>query len=60
MTNETFTFETLGELRDFLNTFKTTDLDTYYFNSSDYITLALIESPMGDGSSVTNVEIFNS
>ena len=57
---ETFTFATLGEMRDWLNLFSATDLDTVYPDESDHITLRWIEKPMGDGSSVYDVSITTS
>jgi hypothetical protein len=55
--NETFTFATLAELRDWLNRFKTTDLDIVYPADGDNITLIWIERELSDGSLVNDVTI---
>jgi hypothetical protein len=51
---ETFQFETLGELRDFLNRFKSTDLSAVYPASSDHFTLKWYEEVLSDNVSTVN------
>jgi len=54
---DTFIFETLGELRDFLNGFCSIDLDTVYPKESDSIRLYWLEECLSDGSMVSNVSM---
>ena len=55
---ETFAFSNLGELRDWLNMFETTDLSTVLpDNARGHIRLDWIEEVLSDGSIVNNVDI---
>jgi hypothetical protein len=56
-TIETFAFTDLAGLRDFLNGFKTRDLDTVLPDSADHIKLDWIEETLSDGGIVNNVRI---
>lgn len=53
---ETYCFENLQELRDWLNSFATIDLSTVW-PENDYIRLTWSEVEMVDGFSVYNVSI---
>lgn len=54
--NESYQFTTLAELRDWLNQFKSTDLDAVWIecNDKDYINLRYITHRLSDGSEVTD------
>jgi hypothetical protein len=55
-----YQFTTAAELRDFLNSFRDTDLSTIYLRGQqdlDYITLTIMENDMGDGSKTTDWKI---
>ena len=55
---ESFTFETLEELRDFLNRFTTTNLDTVLpSNGLDYFKVIWEVEVLSDGSKVNNAHI---
>ena len=55
---ESFTFETLEELRDFLNRFETTNLNTVLpSNGCDYFKLIWEVEVLSDGSKVNNAHL---
>jgi len=58
MKTETYQFTTARQLRDFLNQFKATDLDTVYLEScgGSGITVDYDEQPLTDGSIVISME----
>lgn len=57
MNNERFTFQTLGDLRDWLNQFAESDPDptTIYPANGDNIVVDLHYRKLSDGSEVTDV-----
>jgi len=54
---DNFSFTNLGELRDWLNQFKTTDLSVVFPDDGGHIDLVWVEEKMSDGSIVNNVRI---
>lgn len=55
---ESYTFDTAADLRDWLNQFKTTDLDTVFFDAPrDFIILNWLEETLSDGSKVYSIRI---
>ena len=54
---ERFHFDSLAGLHDWLNQFKTTDLDTVHPDGADHIVVDWIEETLSDGSTVNNVRI---
>jgi hypothetical protein len=56
-TLETFHFDSLADLRDWLNQFIRTNIDRVHPQESDYITLHWNEETLSDGSTVNNVSI---
>ena len=54
---EVFQFESLKELRDWLNMFKTTDLDMVLPSEGDYYQLTWEVEILSDGSEVENCNI---
>jgi hypothetical protein len=57
MTDETFTFNNLGELKEWLAKFHWTELDTVLPDKADHIYLTWVEETLSDGSTVQNVRI---
>lgn len=55
--DEHYTFTNLGELRDFLNAFKKTDLTTVLPKTADYLDLHYFEQTLTDGSKVIDFTI---
>ena len=55
-----FEFSDAGELRDWLNQFKETDLSTVYLQSdrSNHLTLHWQEETLTDGSKVNNIKFW--
>ena len=56
-TIETFSFSDLGQLRDWLNRFKATELNTVHFDNADYMHIDWVEEKLSDGSTVENARI---
>jgi hypothetical protein len=55
---EVFTFDNLEDLRDFLNRFKSTELDEVYpANGKDYFKVYWETEILSDGSKVNNCQI---
>ena len=56
---ESFTFLTAGELRDWLNMFKNTDLDTVYIEhgEANHLTFHREMEILSDGSKVFNIRL---
>lgn len=57
MTTEKFQFSNLAELRDWLNRFKSTDLETVFPYRGDYYELVWSEKTLTDGSTVNDADI---
>ena len=55
MATDRYAFQTLGELRDWLNQFKETDLDTIHPDGGDTFVLDWTTKALTDGSEVTDV-----
>ena len=53
-------FTNLGELRDWLNQFKSNDLSTVLPENDDFFTIQWFEETLSDGSTVNNARIFTS
>lgn len=54
---ERYRFDTLGELREWLNSFNKINLDAVWPRYGGHIELTWFETEMGDGSSVYDVSI---
>ena len=61
---ETYQFDGLAELRDWLNLFEKTDLSTVYFEDKEgaplpFLNVGWVEETLSDGSKVNQLRICN-